>query len=69
MGVFGSYVHGKQKRGSDLDILVEFDERPLSLFQFIELETLLRDRLGVDIDLVEKSTLEGQRKQRKRVRS
>ena len=57
LGVFGSFVRGEQQPTSDLDILVEFDERPLSLFQFIELENRLSDLLGVHVDLVEKATL------------
>jgi predicted nucleotidyltransferase len=28
MGIFGSYVRSEQQRGSDLDLLVEFDDRP-----------------------------------------
>ena len=47
MGVFGSYVRGEQRRGSDLDLLVEFDDRPLTLLQFIALEHYLSDLLGV----------------------
>jgi hypothetical protein len=31
--LFGSYVQGRQKRRSDLDILVEFSDAP-TLFQF-----------------------------------
>ena len=57
MGVFGSYVHGEQRRGSDLDLLVEFDDRPLTLLQFIALEHYLSDLLEVKVDLVERSTL------------
>jgi predicted nucleotidyltransferase len=57
MGVFGSYVRGEQQRGSDLDLLVEFDERPLTLLQFIALEHYLSDLLEVKVDLVEQSTL------------
>lgn len=57
LGVFGSYVRGKERRGSDLDLLVEFDERPLTLIQFVELERHLSDLLGVKVDLVEKSAL------------
>jgi predicted nucleotidyltransferase len=57
LGVFGSYVRGEQKRGSDLDILVEFDDRVLSLFDFVEIEHYMSDLLGVKVDLVEKSTL------------
>lgn len=57
MGVFGSYVRGEQRRGSDLDLLVEFDDRPLTLLQFIALEHYLSDLLKVKVDLVERDTL------------
>ena len=57
LGVFGSYVRGEQSEESDLDLLVEFDERPLGLLQFIALEDELSDALGVKVDLVEKSAL------------
>src|SRR5438105_8943280 len=57
MGVFGSYVRGEQRRSSDLDLLVEFDERPLTLLQFMALEHYLSDLLEVKVDLVERSTL------------
>lgn len=55
--VFGSYVRGEETPTSDLDVLVEFDDRPLSLFKFIELEYHLSDLLGVRVDLVEKRGL------------
>jgi uncharacterized protein len=57
LGVFGSYVRGEQRPRSDLDLLVEFDERPLTLIQVIALEQHLSDLLGVKVDLVEKKTL------------
>ncbi|MGH8065758.1 MAG: nucleotidyltransferase family protein [Candidatus Entotheonellia bacterium] len=57
LGVFGSYVRGEQKPRSDLDLLVEFDGRPLTLIQVIALEQYLSDLLGVKVDLVEKKTL------------
>jgi hypothetical protein len=56
MGVFGSYVHGEQRRGSDLDVLVEFYEPP-SLLRFIELEHYLSDLLKVKVDLVMREVL------------
>ncbi len=56
MGIFGSYVRNEQKKQSDLDILVEFEEVP-SFFQFIELEDYLKDILGVSVDLVRKKAL------------
>jgi uncharacterized protein len=57
LGVFGSYVRGEQTPDSDLDLLVEFDQRPLTLLQFIALEYDLSDRLHIKVDLVEKSVL------------
>lgn len=55
-GCFGSHVRNKQKRSSDLDMLVEFSEPP-GLFKFIELEHYLGDLLGVKVDLVMKEVL------------
>lgn len=57
LGVFGSYVRGEQTSDSDLDLLVEFDHRPLTLLQFIALEYELSDRLQIKVDLVEKKVL------------
>jgi len=57
IGVFGSYVRGEQKkRGSDIDILVEFEE-PIGLFKFMELEEYLSNLLGAKVDLVSKKAL------------
>jgi predicted nucleotidyltransferase len=56
IGVFGSYVRGEQKRGSDVDVLVEFEE-PVGLFEFMRLEFYLSDLLGMKVDLVSKKAL------------
>ena len=58
IGIFGSYVRGEQKKQSDIDILVEFEETTdLSLLDFIGIENYLSDVLGIKVDLVEKHTL------------
>ena len=54
--LFGSYLRGEQRKGSDLDILVEFDRVP-SLFEFIRLERYLSELLATKVDLVMKSSL------------
>lgn len=56
IGVFGSFVRGKQKKGSDLDVLVEFDE-VIGLLKFVEMENYLSGVLGVKVDLVMKDAL------------
>jgi predicted nucleotidyltransferase len=56
LGVFGSYVRGEQKPGSDLDILVEFSRTP-TIFKVVNLENYLSDALGVKVDLAMKDVL------------
>ena len=56
--VFGSYVRNEQTRKSDIDILVTFYEpNDIDLFKFIELRLLLKDKIGINVDLVEKKNL------------
>lgn len=61
--VFGSYIRGEQKKGSDLDVLVEFS-KTIDLFTYIELENYLSEKLGVKVDLVMKDTLKPRIKER-----
>lgn len=56
IGIFGSYIRGKERENSDLDILVEFNAPP-SMFRFIELEHYLGKLLKVKVDLVMKDAL------------
>lgn len=53
IGIFGSYVRGEQKKGSDVDVLVEFEE-PVSLLGIVRVENYLRDLLNVKVDVVPK---------------
>jgi hypothetical protein len=56
LGLFGSYVRGEQRKGSDLDVLVEFSQVP-GMFRFLELERKLSSLLGVPVDLVQKEAV------------
>lgn len=56
IGIFGSVSKGEEKKGSDVDILVEF-YKPLGFFKFIELEKLLSKLIGRKVDLVTKKAL------------
>jgi uncharacterized protein len=49
--MFGSFVRGENKPGSDLDILVEL-EPGIGLFKFISIQNQLEIALKIQIDLV-----------------
>jgi predicted nucleotidyltransferase len=63
IGVFGSFVSGEQKRGSDVDILVDFYEVP-DLFEFINLERYLQRILKKKVDLVRKPVVRKELKEK-----
>ena len=56
IGVFGSYVRGKPKKKSDIDILVVFRRTP-DFIEFLRLEEYLENILGRKVDLVTKEAL------------
>jgi len=56
LGVFGSYARGEQKKSSDVDMLVEF-ENPITLLEFVALERWLNELTGKKVDLVMKTAL------------
>jgi uncharacterized protein len=62
--LFGSYVRGEQTEKSDIDVLVTFIEpNDIDLFKFIEMRLLLKDKLAIDVDLIEKDTVKPRIKQ------
>ena len=60
VGIFGSYARGDNKKGSDIDILVEFKESP-SLLTLIRLENELSEILSTKVDLVTTGALKNKR--------
>ena len=56
IGIFGSFARGEQKKKSDVDVLVEFEDMP-DLIKFIELERKLQRLLGKKVDLVRKGAI------------
>ena len=56
IGVFGSWVRGEQKRGSDIDVLADFD-RPVDLFDLMELQEFLEEVCGQEVDIALKRSL------------
>ena len=51
LSLFGSFAREESKKGSDIDILVEFN-RPVGLFEFARLKLYLEKKLGREVDLV-----------------
>jgi uncharacterized protein len=60
VGIFGSFARGDNKKGSDIDILVEF-KNPPSLLNLIRLENGLSEILGSKVDLVTTGSLKNKR--------
>jgi|SRR3989344_8131632 len=56
-GIFGSYSRGEQKENSDVDIVVNIEDKNMSLLGFIGLKIKLEDALGKKVDLVEYSVI------------
>jgi uncharacterized protein len=56
LGLFGSYVRERQRKKSDIDILVAFS-RDIDLFDFLDLREYLEGRLHSKVDLVMESAL------------
>jgi predicted nucleotidyltransferase len=52
IGLFGSYVRGEQRPGSDIDFLVEFETGRKTFDTFIGLSFFLEDVLQHKVELV-----------------
>lgn len=50
-GIFGSYAANRHDPDSDLDVLVEFESQA-DMFDLVALGDFLKERLGVDVDIV-----------------
>ena len=57
IGLFGSFARNSQTDGSDIDILVEFDQEKQNYKNFINLAYFLEDNLDRKIDLLTTDSL------------
>jgi predicted nucleotidyltransferase len=62
IGIFGSFVRGEAKEGSDVDVIVEFREDAENFDNYIELKYFLQEAFGRDVDLVTVDALRPQLK-------
>ena len=55
--VVGSRAKGNARKDSDLDMLVELDDRPMGLLRFVDLERELSEISKLRVDLGQKEAL------------
>lgn len=49
---FGSYAEGNATEESDLDLLVEFEEKDVSILTVIKIKHYLEEELGLPVDVI-----------------
>jgi len=57
IGLYGSYVHNKNKKASDIDILVEFKRDFETFDNYMDLKFYLEDAFNKKVDLVIKRSV------------
>lgn len=57
LGLFGSFVRGKQRAKSDVDFLVEFEPGKKSFDNFMQLSFFLEDLMGRRVELITPESL------------
>lgn len=53
VALFGSYATGQANAKSDVDVIVEFSERPITLLDYCGFQQELSEQLNVAVDIVE----------------
>ena len=53
LSLFGSVARDEAGPDSDVDLLVEFDDRPIGLFEYLGIEEMIAGWLGCKVDLVD----------------
>ena len=51
VGIFGSFARNKNRKDSDLDLLIRFKKNP-TLLQLVKIERELSELLGIKVDIV-----------------
>jgi len=52
IGLFGSFIHGVQRKDSDIDLLVEFEPNQKTFDNFMKLSFFLEDLLQHRVEIV-----------------
>lgn len=62
IGVFGSFARGEGKEGSDIDVLIEFEDGHKTFDNYMDLKYFLEDLFSRKVDLVTMKALKPQLK-------
>jgi len=62
IGVFGSFARGEGKEGSDIDVLIEFEDGHKTFDNYMDLKYFLEDLFSRKVDLVTVKALKPQLK-------
>ncbi|MDO9287780.1 MAG: nucleotidyltransferase family protein [Thermodesulfovibrionales bacterium] len=62
IGVFGSFARGEEKEGSDIDVLIELEDKYETFDNFMDLKFFLEDLFKRKVDLVTVEALRPQLK-------
>ena len=52
VSLFGSYAKGTQTEGSDIDLLVEFKSRPISIYRIAGVKLKMEELTGKEVDVI-----------------
>ena len=52
VSLFGSYANGNSTEESDIDLLVEFNNRPVSIYKIAGVKLKLEELTGKDVDVI-----------------
>lgn len=63
LGLFGSYAENSQKKNSDIDVLVSFEEGKCTFDNYMNFKFLLEDYFGKKIDLIIEKSIKNELKQ------
>lgn len=64
IGVFGSTARNEAREGSDIDILVEYEDNKLTLDSYMDLKYFLEELFACPVDLVTKASMKPYLKER-----